>query len=132
MTTINLDLFTDYNTKAMETLRAFGDMSVANTQQFIDKQVELNNTLLSAGLSSQKEMAAAKTPADAIQSANALVQTWTETLTGFVKESSESAVKAREELKAAIDGAVKLNTEYAGKAYESGVEVVKKTAKKAA
>lgn len=132
MATINLDLFTEYNTKAMETLRAFGDLNVANTQLFIDKQVELNNALLTAGLASQKEIATAKTPADAVQLANGLVQTWTETLTGYVKESSETAAKAREELKAAIDDAVKLNTEYATKAYESGVEAVKKTAKKAA
>lgn len=132
MASINLDLFTEYNTKAMDTLRAFGDLNVANTQAFIDKQVELNNALLQAGLAGQKEMSTAKTPADAIQFANNLVQTWTETLTGFVKESSESAVKAREELKAAIDDAVKLNTEYATKAYESGVETVKKAAKKAA
>lgn len=132
MASINLDLFTEYNTKAMDAMRAFGDLNVANAQLFIDKQVELNNALLTAGLAGQKEMATAKTPADAVQMANSLVQTWTETLTGFVKESSETAVKAREELKAAIDDAVKLNTEYATKAYESGVETVKKAAKKAA
>ena len=67
MATINLDLFTEYNTKALESLRAFGDLSVANTQAFIDKQVELNNALLSAGVASQKEIASAKTPADAMQ-----------------------------------------------------------------
>ncbi len=132
MASINLDLFTEYNTKAMESLRAFGDLSVANTQAFIDKQVELNNVLLQAGLAGQKEMATAKTPADAIQMANNMVQNWTETLSGYVKEASESAVKARDELKVVIDDAVKLNTEYATKAYESGVEAVKKTAKKAA
>ena len=87
MASINLDLFTEYNTKAMDTLRAFGDLNVANTQAFIDKQVELNNALLQAGLAGQKEMSTAKTPADAIQFANNLVQTWTETLTGFVINS---------------------------------------------
>lgn len=132
MASINLDLVTEYNTKALESARAFGDLSVANAQAFLDKQVELSNSLLQAGLATQKEMASAKTPADALQSANALVQTWTEALSGFVKDASENAVKVRDEMKVAFDDAVKLNTEYATKAYETGVEVVKKTAKKAA
>jgi hypothetical protein len=132
MTSINLDLLTEYNTKALESMRAFGDLSVANVQRFIDKQVELNNSLLQAGLASQKEMATAKTPAEAMQSANSLVHTWAEALSGYVKEAGENAVKARDDLKVVIDEAVKMNTEYATKVYESGVETVKKAAKKAA
>ena len=132
MNTNGIELFNEYNGKAMESLRAFGDLSVSNVQWFIDKQVALNNSLMQAGVEGQKEIAAAKTPADAVQSASKLMQVWAESLTGFVKESSESAVKAREELKAVFDEAVKLNTEYATKAYDAGVAEVKKQAKKAA
>jgi hypothetical protein len=132
MTTNGIELFNEYNSKAMETLRAFGDLSVSNVQWFIDKQVQLNSTLMQAGVEGQKEIAAAKTPTDAAQSATKLMQTWADSLTGFVKESSEKTVAARDELKAVIDGAVKLNSEYASMAYEAGVAEVKKTAKKAA
>ena len=132
MASINLDIVTEYNAKVLESARAFGDMGVANVQAFIDKQVALNSSLLDAGLATQKEMAAAKTPADAVKSANALVQTWTDAVSGFMKDASESAAKARDELKVAVDDAAKLNTEYATKAYESGVAAVKKAAKKVA
>jgi hypothetical protein len=131
----NFDLVSEYNAKVLESARAFGDLSVANAQAFIDKQVALNNSLLEASLATQKEMAAAKSPADAVKSANALVQTWTDALSGFMKDASVSATKVRDELKVAVEDAVKLNTEYATKAYEAGVESVekvKKTAKKAA
>lgn len=129
MSNLNVDLLTEYNTKAMESLRAFGELSVANTQWAIDKQIELSNSLMEAGLASQKDITSAKSPAEAIQSANNLMQTLAENLTGFVKESNANALKSREELKSVIEDAVKLNTEYATKAYESGVDAVKKATK---
>jgi len=129
MSNLNVDLLTEYNTKAMESLRAFGELSVANTQWAIDKQIELGNSLMEAGLASQKDITSAKSPAEAIQSANNLMQTLAENLTGFVKESNANALKSREELKSVIEDAVKLNTEYATKAYESGVDAVKKATK---
>lgn len=125
----NLDLLTEYNKKAMESLRAFGDLNTANTQWIIEKQIELSDSLLQAGLASQKDLASAKTPADAIKNANSLIQTWAENLTGFVKESNANALKSREELKAVIEDVVNLNTEYATKAYESGMSEVKKATK---
>ena len=132
MTNPTLDLLTEYNTKAMETLRAFGDLNVATAEWFINKQLELTSTLMDAGLASSKEITAAKTPAEAVQASSKLMQTLAESMTGFVKESTSNAVKTRDELKVVIDDAVKLNTEYAGKAFESGMETVRKSAKKAA
>jgi phasin family protein len=127
-----IDLINEYNSKAMEAMRAFGDLNVATAQQFINKQVELTNTIVAASLATSKEISAAKSPVDAMQASSALVQNLTDTVTGYVKESAADAVKTRDELKVAIDEAVKLNTEFAGKAFENGVETVKKTAKKAA
>lgn len=132
MTKQTIDMITEYNTKAMETMRALGDLNVASAEWFVNKQVELSNVLLESGLATSKEIASAKTPTDAAAASNKMMQTLTETMTGFVKESSANAEKTRDELKAVIDGAVKLNSEYAGKAVESGVETIKKTAKKAA
>jgi hypothetical protein len=83
-------------------------------------------------MATQKEMAAAKAPADAVKSASALVQFWADAMTGYAKDASESAAKVGEEVKVAIDDAVKLNSEYAAKAFDTGVEAVKTTAKKAA
>lgn len=127
-----VDLMTEYNTKAMETLRAFGDLNVATAEWFINKQLELTSTLMDAGLASSKEISAAKTPAEAVQASSKLLQSMAESMTGFVKESTTNAVKTRDELKVVIDDAVKLNTEYAGKALETGMETVRKSAKKAA
>ncbi len=127
-----LDLLTEYNTKALESLRALGDLNVNTAEWFINKQVELTNTLMEAGLQSSKEISAAKTPTDAIEASGKLVQTLADTMSGYVKESAANATKTREELKAVMDEAVKLNSEYANKAFETGVEVAKKTAKKAA
>lgn len=127
-----IDLITEYNTKAMQTMRAIGDLNVASAEWFVNKQVELSNALLETGMATSKEIASAKTPVEAAMASSKLMQTLAETLTGFVKESSENAEKARDDLKAVIDDAVKLNSEYAGKAFDSGVETIKKTAKKAA
>jgi phasin family protein len=126
-----VELFNEYNAKALEAMRAFGDLSVANAQAFVNKQVELSNTIIEASLATSKEIAAAKTPVDAMQASSALVQNLTDTMTGYVKDSAADAVKARDELKDAIDSSVKLNSEYAQKAFDNGVETVKKTAKKA-
>ena len=132
MASINLDIVSEYNAKAMESARAFADLGVANAQAFMDKQLALGNTLLEASLATQKEMASAKSPEDAVTSAQALVLTWNDALSGFAKDASQSAAKAGEELKAVVDSAMQLNTTYATKAYETGVAEVKKAAKKAA
>ena len=126
------DMINEYNNKAMLTLRAFGDLNVATAEWFVSKQLELSKSMMETVLASGKEIAAAKTPAEAAQVSSQLMQSMTESMTGFVKESSANAVIARDELKVVIDDAVKLNSEYAGKAFESGVETIKKTAQKAA
>lgn len=113
-------------------MRALGDLNVASSEWFVNKQIELSNALLESGVASSKEITSAKTPAEAAQASSKLTQTLADTLTGFVKESTANAEKTRDELKAVIDDAVKLNSEYAGKAFDSGVETIKKTAKKAA
>ena len=127
-----LDLITEYNTKALETLSALNDLSVASSDAFVNKQVELTNSLLDAGLASSKEFAAVKTPAEAVEVSNKLVLSVAATLTGFVKESTASTLAARDSLKSVIDDSYALNSEYAGKAFNAGAEKVKKTAKKAA
>lgn len=132
MTNPTVELFYEYNTKAMEAMRAFGDLNVATAQSFINKQVELTKTIVEASVASSKEIASAKTPADAMQVSSALMQTMADSVTGFVKESAADAVKSNDELKVAIDDAVKMNSEFATKAFDTGVEVAKKTAKKAA
>ncbi len=132
MTNQTLDLLTEYNSKALESLRALGDLNVNAAEWFINKQVELSNILMEAGLQSSKEISAAKTPTDALEASGKLVQTVADTMTGYVKESAANATKTREDLKAVIDEAVKLNAEYTNRAFETGVEVAKKTAKKAA
>lgn len=129
MKNVNVDLLTEYNTKAMESLRAFGDLNVANTQWVIEKQLELSNSLMEAGLATQKDLTSVKSPAEALQNANSLMQTWAENMTGFVKESNANVLKSREDLKAVIEDVVNLNTEYATKAYEAGVAEVKKATK---
>jgi phasin family protein len=113
-------------------MRAFGDLNVATAQQIINKQVELGNSIMEASIATGKEVAAAKTPVEAMQAGSSLMQNMTETLSGYVKESAAEAVKTRDELKDVMDAAVKLNTEYAGKAFENGVETVKKTTAKKA
>ena len=131
----SVELFNEYNAKVLETMRAFGDLNVATAQAFINKQVELTNSIMEASLATGTEIAAAKTPVEAMQASSALMQNLTDTVTGFVKDSASDAVKARDELKVVIDDAVSLNTEYAEKAFESGVETVKsnvETVKKAA
>lgn len=127
-----IDLITEYNTKTMETMRALGDLNVASAEWFVNKQVELSTALMETGLATSKEITAAKTPADAVSVSSKLMQTLAETMTGFVKESTANAEKTRDEMKAVIDDAVKLNSEYATKAIDTGVETVKKAAKKAA
>ena len=132
MTNPTVELINEYNNQAMLAMRAFGDLQVAATQNFINKQIELTNTIVDASLATSKEISAAKSPVDAIQASSKLVQGLTDTVTGFVKEAAADAVKSRDGLKVAIDDAVKMNSEFSAKAFENGVETVKKTAKKAA
>lgn len=127
-----IDLISEYNTKLMLTMRAFGDLNVATAQMLVNKQIELNNSLLETGLASSKELAAVKTPVDAVSISTKLMQSVAETMTGFVKDSAAESLKARETLKGVIDDTYALNGEYAGKAFDASVETVKKTAKKAA
>ena len=132
MNTQAIDFITEYNTKSMLTLRAFGDLNVATAEWFIKKQVELTNNLMDSGLASSKEILTAKTPAEAAQASSKMMQAMVETVTGYVKESTDNVLKTREGLKVVIDDAYKLNSEYAGKAVDTSVEAIKKTAKKAA
>lgn len=127
-----IDLISEYNTKVMLTMRAFGDLNVATAQMLINKQIELNNGLLETGLASSKELAAVKTPVEAVAVSTKLMQSVAETMTGFVKDSAAESLKARETLKGVIDDTYALNGEYAGKAFDASVETVKQAAKKAA
>ncbi len=132
MSSQTLNLIAQYNTDAMQNLRALGDLNVSSVQWFINQQVELTNTVLELTTTTGKEISAAKSPAEAIQSSGKLVQTLADTVTGFVKDSTANAVKTRDELKTVIDNTVKLNSDFAGKFIETGVEEVKKSAKKVA
>lgn len=128
-----LDLITEYNSKALETFTSINDLNVAAVDAFVNKQVELSNTLLDTGLATSKEIAAVKTPAEAVEVTNKMVQSIAATLTSFVKDSTAESVKARDSLKAVIEDSYALNSEYAGKAMDAAgsAEKVKKPAKKA-
>jgi hypothetical protein len=130
MTNPSFDFFNEYNSKLLETMRTLGDLNVATAQQFINKQVELSNSIMEVSLASGKEIAGAKTPVDAMQASSALMQNLSDTVSGFVKDSAAEAVKARDELKDVVDSAVTLNTEYAGKAFETGVETIQQNVEK--
>ena len=132
MTNQAINLISEYNTKTMLAMRAMGDLNVAAAELFVNKQVELGTSLLDTGLASSKELAAVKTPAEAMEISSNFIKTLTATMTGFFEESKVNAEKAGEDMKVAINDAVKLNSELAGKAMETGIETFKKTAKKAA
>jgi hypothetical protein len=123
-----IDLISEYNTKVMLTMRAYGDLNVATAQMLINKQIELNNSLLETGLASSKELAAVKTPVEAVEVSTKMMKSVAETLTGFVQDSAAETLKARETLKTVIDDTYALNAEYAGKAADASVEAVKETA----
>lgn len=131
MTNPTMDMITEYNSKALETLNAINDLNVAAIDAYVNKQVELSNTLLDAGLATSKELAAVKSPAEAVEVTSKLAQSIAATLTGFVKDSAAESVKSRDSLKAVIEDSVALNSEFAGKAMNTGAEKVKKAAKKA-
>ncbi len=132
MSNQTFNLIVQYNTDAMKNLRALGDLNVSSVQWFINKQIELTNTVVELATSTGKEISAAKTPVEAIQSSGKLVQNLTDTVTGYVKDSTANAVKSRDKLKTVIDQSIKLNSEFSGKIVESGVEEVKNSAKKVA
>lgn len=132
MPTQTLDMINEYNNKAMLTLRSFGDLNVATAEWFVSKQLELSKSMMDTAVESSKEISAAKTPAEAFEASTKMMQSMAESMTGFVKESSANAIITRDELKVVIDDAVKLNSEYSSKAFEKGVETIKKTTQKAA
>lgn len=127
-----LDLFSEYNAKALKTLNALNDLNVSAVDTFVNKQVELTNSLLDAGLASSKEFSAVKTPAEAVEVSSKLAESVATNLTVFVKDSSASTLATGESLKAVLDESLALNKEYAGKVFASGAEPVKKTRKKKA
>lgn len=132
--TTPLDLITEYNSKALETLNAFNDLNVETVDALVNKQVELTNYLLDASLASSKEFATVKTPAEAVEVSSKLAQSVATNMTDFLKDSSASTVATGESLKSVFEESYALNKEYAGKVFNAGVEKVKKTrkAKKAA
>ncbi len=127
-----LDLITEYNAKALENLKALGELNVATADSLVKKQVELSNSLFGASLASSKDLAAVKTPADAVEVSSKLVQLVAATVTSFVKDATASTLEARGTLKTIIDDSYALNSEYSGTAFDAGVEKAKKAAKKAA
>ena len=127
-----LGLISEYNSKALKTLNALNDLNIATVGAFVNKQVELTNSMLDAGLASSKEFAAVKTPAEAVEVSSKLAESVATNLTGLVKDSSASALATGESLKSVIEESYALNKEYAAKVFNSGVEQVKKTSKKKA
>lgn len=120
-----LDLIKEYNSKALETLTALGELNTATIESVINKQVALSSKLFETGVESSKELSAVKSPAEAVEVSTRLVTSVTDSLKGYVTESTENTLQARESLKAVIDESYALNSEYSVKAYEASVETVK-------
>lgn len=119
-----LDLITEYNTKALETLTTLGELNAATIESLINKQVALSTNLFETSVASSKELSAVKSPAEAVEISKKLMTTVADSLKGFVTESTENTLQARESLKAVIDESYALNSEYSVKAYDASVETV--------
>jgi len=121
----NFEMFSEYQNKALASMRALGDLNVSTAQWLINEQIALGNKVMQASISSYEQMTAAKTPEAVYKTATELAQMVADDVSGFVKSAAAQAVDTRESLKAVLDDATKLNTEYAEKAYNAGVEAVK-------
>ena len=119
-----LDIITEYNSKALETLTTLGELNVATIESLINKQVALSTNLFETSVASSKELSAVKTPAEAVEISKKLMTTVADSLKGFVTESTENTLQARESLKAVIDESYALNSEFSVKAYDASVETV--------
>lgn len=124
MNTESIEMITEYQNKAMLSLRAMGDMNVSNAQWFVNQQIELGNKVLAASMTGFEQLKSAKSPEDFLKTSTEVAQTVADELTGFVKDATAQAVEARDSLKAVLDDATKLNTEYAEKAYKTSLEAV--------
>jgi len=130
MNTQNIEMMTEYQNKAMLSLRAMGDMNVSAAQWIVNQQIELGSKMMQVSMSSLEQLQTAKTPEAVLKTSSELAQTVAEELTGFVKNAAAQAAETRDGLKAAIEDATKLNTEYAEKALKVGAEVANTTAAK--
>lgn len=124
MNTESIEMITEYQNKAMLSLRAMGDMNVSNAQWFVNQQIELGNKVLAASMTGFEQLKTVKSPEDFMKTSTEVAQNVADELTGFVKDAAAQAVEARDSLKAVLDDAAKLNTEYAEKAYKTGLEAV--------
>ena len=127
-----MNLITEYNAKALETLTALGELNVATIDSLVNKQVALSTNLFESGVASSKELSAVKSPAEAMEISNKLMKTVADSLKGFVTETTENTLQARESLKAVIDDSYALTSEYAVKAFDASVETAKQAATTAA
>ena len=130
MNTQNIEMMTEYQNKAMLSLRAMGDMNVSAAQWIVNQQIELGNKMMQVSMSSFEQLQSAKTPEAVLKTSSELAQTVAEELTGFVKSATAQAVETRDGFKVALEDASKLNAEYAEKALKAGVEVANTTAQK--
>ena len=127
-----LDLITEYNTKAFDSLNTLSELSMATVESFVKKQAELSNSLFESSVASSKEIASVKTPDQAVEISNKLVKTFADSVNGFVTETTTNTLQARESLKSVIDDTYALNGEFAVKAYNSSVEAFEKSGLKVA
>ena len=130
MNTQSIEMITEYQNKAMLSLRALGDMNVSTAQWLVNQQIELGSKMMQVSMSSYEQLQTAKTPEAVMKTSSELAQTVADELAGFVKVATTQAVETRDGLKAVIEDATKLNTEYAEKAYKAGLEVANTTAEK--
>ena len=130
MNTQSIEMITEYQNKAMLSLRALGDMNVSTAQWLVNQQIELGSKMMQVSMSSYEQLQTAKTPEAVMKTSSELAKTVADELAGFVKVATTQAVETRDGLKAVIEDATKLNTEYAEKAYKAGLEVANTTAEK--
>ena len=130
MNTQSIEMITEYQNKAMLSLRALGDMNVSTAQWLVNQQIELGSKMMQVSMSSYEQLQTAKSPEAVMKTSSELAKTVADELAGFVKVATTQAVETRDGFKAVIDDATKLNAEYAEKAYKAGLEVANTTAEK--
>ena len=62
MNTQSIEMITEYQNKAMLSLRALGDMNVSTAQWLVNQQIELGSKMMQVSMSSYEQLQTAKTP----------------------------------------------------------------------
>lgn len=112
MNTENLELMTEYQSKALESFRTLNDLHLNNTQWLMNQHIDMGNRIVKASIDNYQQLSQSKTAEELLKTSSNMTQTMLDEWNAFFKHASYQAEETGETLKTIFGDAAKLHSEY--------------------